>query len=350
MALPAGTFAEFRRKRPILIGSDAVRFLGFTSLTLGALSDALTVPWLIAVLCINAVMQMTFGSASLAHTKDLLPAEQRADALGKLQSATWISLILSPIIAGFLVSEAPDSLILACIALGFLGSAFAISRIHKPESPPPRRHLNQRRSADVLEGVAFYVRNRTLRQLLVYWLLFAGAVAALTPVTQVFFLRDLHFSAADYGLVMGIPSIAALGGALVSSKVMRRFGMNRVIVLGTFVRLPFYFLYPLLPPGKIGVILAITAFSGILFFSSLVNTSLSALRIELVPDSLLARSSSTWLMATAIAGPVMIPLVGAVMSTVSPRAALVSVAIIVVVAAFALPLKDLRQPNLVRVD
>lgn len=343
MALPVGTFAEFRRKRPLLVGADAVRFLGFASLTVGAVSGRLSMPWLIAVLCLNAVMQMLFGSASLAHTKDLMPREQRADALGKLQSATWIALIVSPVLAGVLTAWAPDVVVLGCIALGFLGSALSISRIRQPESAPPRREAHQRRLADVLEGVTFYVSNPTLRRLLLYWVLFAGAVAALTPVTQVFFLRDLGFSAAQYGLAMGIPSIAALGGALASATVMRRLGTNQVIVLGTFARVPFYFLYPVLPSGELGVALAVVAFSGVLFLSALINTSLSTLRIELVPDHLLARSSSTWLMATAVAGPVAIPLVGAVMSIASPRAALVCIAVIVVVAAFVLPLTLLRS-------
>lgn len=342
IALPAGMFTEFRRKRPILIGSDAVRFLGFAVLTAAALFGFLSLPWLVAVLCVNAVMQMLFGSASLAHIKDLVPDESRADAVGKLQGAAWIAMIGGPVAAGLLASVAPPAVLLACAALCFLGSAGCISLIPRPESTPPIQAGERHPLRDAFAGITYFVQEPVLRRLLVSWVLFAGAVAALAPVTQVFFLHDLKFSTTEYGIAMGVPSVAALAGSWLSGPLLRKLGLRRAIRIGSCVRVPLYLVYPVLPAGQMGLIGAVAAFAGILFISSTVNAAISTLRMEMTPDSLLSRTSSAWMVATMAAGPVMIPLAGVVMTATSPRLALVCLAIIVAISALALPDKALR--------
>lgn len=342
-AIPAGMFAEFRRKRPILVGSDAVRFLSFALLAVAALFGLLSLPWLVLVLCINAVTQMLFGSASLAHTKDLVPEELRADAVGKLQSASWVAMIAGPIVGGALVAVAPNAVLLASVSLCFLGSAVCISFIRKPEGPAAQRDERKRPLREAFAGVAFFAGDRTLRRLLISWVLFAGAVAALTPVTQVFFLHDLEFSPAEFGLAMGIPSIAALAGAWVGGPILRKVGVGRAIVIGSLARVPLYWVYPVLPAGLVGLGGAILAFSGILFASSIVNTAISTLRMDMTPRSLLSRTSSAWMVATMVSGPLFIPLAGLIMTNASSRTALLYIALTVAISAFVLPTKTLNQ-------
>lgn len=345
-ALPAGAFAEFRRKRPLMVAADAVRCASFVALTVAALAGVISFGWLIGALCVNAAMQMLFGSASMAHTKDLLPDDLRADAVGKLQSASWVAMIVGPVIAGLLLAVIPTAGLLGAIAACFAGSAVCLGLIRKPEASAPPRVTSGRRLRDPFAGVSYLARDPLLRPLLISWILFAGAVAALTPVTQVFFLKELHFSSAEYGVVMGVPSAAALAGAWLGGRVIRRFGTSRTIVIGSLVRIPLYLAYPLLPGGAGGLIGAITAFAGILFISSIVNAALTTLRMEVIPDELLSRTSSAWMMATMAAGPLLIPVAGVLMTAFSPRIALVGIAILVAMSAVILPRRRLATATL----
>lgn len=349
VALPAGMFSEFRRKRPILIGSDAVRFLSFTLLTIAALFGFLSLPWLIAILCVNAIMQMLFGSASLAHTKDLVPEELRADAVSKLQSAAWIAMIGGPVAAGLLASLISPTIVLACVAFCFLGSAIWIALIPTPEGAPPAQIGERHPIRDTFAGVTYFAQDPILRRLLLSWVLFAGAVAALTPVTQVFFLHDLEFSTASYGIAMGVPSVAALAGSWLGGPILKKLGLRRAMTIGSFSRIPLYLIYPVLPPGQLGLIGAIAAFAGILFISSIVNAAISTLRMELTPDSLLSRTSSAWMVATMAAGPLLIPLAGFIMTSGTPRLALLCLAVTVAISAAVLPGRTLHSsaPGLV---
>ncbi|WP_120006378.1 MFS transporter [Nesterenkonia muleiensis] len=343
VGLPTGMFAEFRKKRPILIGADCVRFGVFAALGVLQFAGQLSPSVLLLAMCSNAAMQVLFGSASLAHTKDLVPSSARADAVGKLQGAAWAAMICGPIAAGTLVAVIPIGVVVVSIALCFLGSAVCIVCIRKPEGLVPKQTAGEGKIRELFAGVRFFAFHAMLRRLLVSWVLFAGAVAALTPVTQVFFLRDLAFSPEQYGLAMGIPSLAALLGAWMSGRVIGRLGVRRTILFGSLLRVPMYFIYPFLPPGTAGLIGAVAAFGAILFLSSLVNAGLSTLRMELIPDSLMSRTSSAWMMFTMLAGPILIPVAGVVMASSSPRVALWVIAGIVTLSAAVLPMSALNR-------
>ena len=345
VGFPSGMFAEFRKKRPILISADCVRFGVFAALGVFQFAGQLSLPVLLLAMCSNAAMQILFGSASLAHTKDLVPSSLRADAVGKLQSAAWAAMIGGPIAAGMLVAVIPIGVVMVSIALCFLGSAACIVCIRKPEGLPPRQATEESKIRGLLAGIRFFACHRMLRRLLVSWVLFAGAVAALTPVTQVFFLRDLDFTPEQYGIAMGVPSLAALLGSWIGGRVIGRIGVRRTILYGSVLRVPMYFIYPLLPSGNAGLIGAVTAFGAILFLSSLVNAGLSTLRMDLIPDSLMSRTSSAWMMLTMVAGPILIPVAGFVMASSSPRIALWVIGGIVALSAAVLPLRVLNRPD-----
>lgn len=343
VGLPSGMFVEFRKKRPILISADCVRFVVFAALGVLQFAGQLSLPVLLLAMCGNAAMQVLFGSASLAHTKDLVPSSVRADAVGKLQSAAWVAMICGPIAAGMLVAAIPIGVVVVGVALCFLGSAVCIACIGKPETLAPKQTAGEGRIRELFAGVRFFATHGMLRRLLVSWVLFAGAVAALTPVTQVFFLRDLDFTPEQYGIAMGVPSLAALLGSWIGGRVIGRIGLRRTILFGSILRVPMYFVYPLLPSGTAGLIGAVVAFGAILFLSSLVNAGLSTLRMELIPDSLMSRTSSAWMMLTLLAGPILIPVVGSVMVSSSPRVALWVIGGIVALSAAVLPVRALSR-------
>src|SRR5919107_24963 len=80
LGLPMGDFIEQRRKRPVMIAADLVRFAALVSVPVAAAFGVLTY----AHLCVAGVLQaagtIAFQAASGAHLKALVPAAGRAEA------------------------------------------------------------------------------------------------------------------------------------------------------------------------------------------------------------------------------------------------------------------------------
>lgn len=344
-AFPAGYIAEFNRKRPLMISADLVRATTFAVIAVLLLADILHVAWMFVALGLNAAMQILFGSASSAHTKSLLDPENRADALGKLQAATWTSLILGPVVAGVIAGITSPAVLLLGNAAAFVLSAALVRGIPRPEGPSPALEKGTRRSSEAIAGGHFLLTEPLLRRLFLSWLIFAGAVAAMSPVTQVFYLQDLHFSETQYGLLMGLPSLGGLIGAWITGRVTRRWRLGPTVWWSSVLRTPWYLLYPLAQPGTAGVVMLLVGFTGVLFFSSITNSAMSALRMELTPDRLMSRTSAAWSIATMGAGPILIPVLGFVMQATDARTTLWVILGLVTVSVLVLPARQLTQPS-----
>lgn len=344
-AFPAGYIAEFNRKRPLMISADLVRATTFAVIAVLLLADILHVAWMFVALGLNAAMQILFGSASSAHTKSLLDPENRADALGKLQAATWTSLILGPVVAGVIAGITSPAVLLLGNAAAFVLSAALVRGIPRPDGPSPALEKGTRRSSEAIAGGHFLLTEPLLRRLFLSWLIFAGAVAAMSPVTQVFYLQDLHFSETQYGLLMGLPSLGGLIGAWITGRVTRRWRLGPTVWWSSVLRTPWYLLYPLAQPGTAGVVMLLVGFTGVLFFSSITNSAMSALRMELTPDRLMSRTSAAWSIATMGAGPILIPVLGFVMQATDARTTLWVILGLVTVSVLVLPARQLTQPS-----
>lgn len=344
-AFPAGYVAEFNRKRPLMIGAGLVRAATFALVAVLLLSGLLHVAWMFIALGLNAAMQILFGSASSAHTKALLRPDHRADGLGKLQAASWTSLILGPVVAGVIAGITSPAVLLLGNAAAFVLSAALVRGIPRPEGPSPVRIEGARRSREAVAGGRFLLTEPLLRRLFWSWLIFAGAVAAMGPVTQIFYLQDLQFTAAQYGLLMGLPSLGGLVGSWITGRITRRWQLGPTVWWSSVLRTPWYLLYPLAPPGTSGLVMLIIAFTGVLFFSSITNSAMGALRMELTPDHLMSRTSAAWSIATMGAGPALIPILGFLAQAADARTALWVILALVTVSVLVLPARHLLQPR-----
>src|SRR4051795_2178172 len=84
VAVPLGPWVEFRRKRPVMIASDLVRFAAVASVPAAYALGALTFAQLVLVAIVVAASDIAFRAASGAFLKtlrvDLLHANARFEA------------------------------------------------------------------------------------------------------------------------------------------------------------------------------------------------------------------------------------------------------------------------------
>lgn len=346
-AFPLGTFVEFRRKRPLMIAADVIRFAAILSIPAAALLGLLTFTQLCAVAVLNAVCQIAFASASQAHLRALVATDQLVDANGRLESTTWASLTVGRSLGGALIAAVTAAGALVLDACSFLVSAFAISRIRTPEPEPPQREPADPKLKLVLGGLDFVRRDPPLRRILLNWIAFAGASGMAFPISTAFYLNDLAFTAWEYGLLMGVPSIGGFFGTRLVRRAVARFGPIRTLWITGVLRGPWYLMIAFAMPGTAGLVLCGLAFGALLFFSSIANSAMTAYRQIRTPDDLQARVATLWSFATTASQPVFLLVGGAVATVIGNQAALVVAAAVMSLAVLLLPFGKSAGPTLV---
>lgn len=349
-AFPLGTFVEFRAKRPLMIATDIIRFISVVSIPVLIIFDLLTFAQLCLVAVINAVCQIAFASASQAHLRALVGEDQLVDANGRLESTTWASLTVGRSLGGVIISAISATGALVLDAFSFLLSAFAISRIRTPEPVPPKRQAKGSKIGQVLGGLNFVRHDVVLRRILVSWIIFAGASGMAFPISTSFYLRDLEFTAWEYGLLMGVPSIGGFVGARLVRRIVARVGPIRTLWITGVLRGPWYFIIAVAFPGTLGLLICGFAFGFLLFFSSISNSAMTSYRQLRTPGQLQARVATLWSFATSVSQPAFMLVGGTVATLIGNRIALMVAATIMSLAVLLLPYRKTTPNDQIQAD
>ena len=86
-----------------------------------------------------------------------------------------------------------------------------------------------------------------------------------SPIETIFYLRDLQFTAWQYGLLMGLPSLGGFFGARLTRRTVARFGAVRALWWTSMIRGPWNLLIPLAAPGLVGLVQCGVGFFSVLF-------------------------------------------------------------------------------------
>lgn len=227
--------------------------------------------------------------------------------------------------------------------MAHLVSALTLTRIRRPEPPPPARPADHRWRTELTTGWRYLAGHPSLRPLFANAMLFGAMVMGASPLIQLFMLRDLGFTPVQYGLTLGLPAVAGLAGAVLAPRLERRWGRDRVMVvlgvLRTFWILPIAFA----PPGPAGVVVIIACDTLLLFFAGAFNPLFAAHRMEGVPDHLMARVSGAWSISNRVLWPVTMLFFGALAMVTSTQMAILVSGLLLLLSAFLLPWHLVRQ-------
>lgn len=129
VAVPLGPWVDHRRKRPVMVAMDLVRFGALISVPATYALGRLSFGQLLAVSVVVAAADITFTSASGAFLKGLVPPEDLLVANGRFESTNWTATALGPPLGGAAFALfGPVTAVLAN-AVSFLLSALGIRAI-----------------------------------------------------------------------------------------------------------------------------------------------------------------------------------------------------------------------------
>ena len=232
-ALPAGVWVDRLRRKPILIVGDFARAVLLGTIPLLWALDALQMWHLLAIQFIVGVFTVFFDVAYQSYLPSLVERDQLVEGNAKLQLTVSTATVAGPSAAGALIAAITAPYAIIVDAVSFAVSTAFMLPIRRPEAVPERAQGEPRPKLlpELKEGLAYVVRHPHLRAIAACTgsANFFGSVGF--TVALLYFVRTLHLSSFESGLVFATFGIGSVVGALAANPVQRRIGVGRAIVL-----------------------------------------------------------------------------------------------------------------------
>jgi hypothetical protein len=338
LAVPLGPWVEFRRKRPVMMTMDLVRFAALLTVPAAYALGWLTFAQLLAVSVVAAAAKIAFDAASGANLKTLVSPEDLLAANARFESTTWTALVTGPPLGGAAVGLLGPVTTVTADALSYLLSACGVAVIRGREQPPARAGATRLRAGELLDGWRYILRTPALRPVFANSLLVGGLILATEPPLAVLMLGQLGFAPWQYSLAFGLPCVGGLIGSRLARPLAARLGRVRAMrASGTLaVCWPVGLAFTGRGPG--GVILVIALQFGLVTCLGVYNPVYATYRLDRTSRQRAARMLAAWSVSKSLTIAALTALWGGLASLTSPRAAIAAAGI----ALLATPLLLLR--------
>ncbi|MFD0689712.1 MFS transporter [Actinomadura fibrosa] len=336
-AVPLGPWVEFRRKRPVLIATDLVRFAALLTVPAAFALGVLSFVQLLLVSAVAAAADITFRAASGAYLKSLLPPEDLLVASARFESTGWTTTIVGPPVGGALIGLLGPVATVVADAISYLLSALGIRAIGGHEPEPEGREAARMRATDLLDGWRYILADATLRPLFFNTALFNGLVMATDALLAVLMLGRLGFAPWQYGLALAAPAVGGLLGARLARPLVGRFGRHRVLVTAGTLRALWPVGLAFVGPGTTGLLLVMGVELCLIFCCGVFNPVYATCRLERTAVDRVTRTLTAWTVTTKATTALLTVLWGVLGSLLGTRTAIGLAGVLLLVTPLLLP-------------
>ncbi|GAA4204312.1 MFS transporter [Streptosporangium oxazolinicum] len=338
VAVPLGPWVEFRRKRPVMIGMDLVRFAALMSVPAAYVLGRLSFAQLLVVAVVVGAADIAFTAASGACLKALVRPEDLLVANGRFEATTWTATALGPPLGTAAIGLVGPVASVAANAASFLLSAAGIRAIGGREPHPARSATPSRpRAADLLEGWRYILAGPVLRPLFFNTVLVNGLIMAASPLLAVLMLGDLGFTPWQYGLAFGVPCVGGLIGSRLARPLLARYGQHRVMLVAGTLRACWPLGLTFVGPGPTGLFLVIAVELGLITCVGVFNPVFATYRLQQLPPDRIARTLSAWSITGKATVAAMTGVWGLLAGLTGPRIAIAIAGLLLLATPFLLP-------------
>ena len=347
VAVPLGPWVEFRRKRPVMMAMDLIRFTALMSIPAAFAFGWLSFPQLLVVSVITGAADITFKSASGSYLKTLVPGEDLLLANGRFESTTWTATALGPPLGGAAFGLfGPVTTVLAN-AVSFLLSAVGVwtAGIGGSEPRPVGVGAARRRVRDLPDGWRYILAHPALRPLFFNTIAVNALIMATAPLLAVLMLGRLHFAAWQYGLAFAGPCVGGLIGSRLARRLVARFGRHKVMLTAGTLRACFSVGLAFIGPGVAGLVLVMAIELGLITSAGVFNPVYATYRLDQTPADRVARTLSAWSVTSNATIAALTALWGVLASLTSLPAALAIAGLLLLATPLLLPRREHAAPR-----
>ncbi|GAA0594820.1 MFS transporter [Streptomyces crystallinus] len=337
IAVPLGPWMEFRRKRPVMIAMDLVRFAALMTVPVAFALGGLSFTQLLVVSVVTAAADIAFKAASGAYLKALVPQRDLLVANSRFESTTWTATTVGPPLGGAAIGLLGPVTTVVADAVSYLLSALGIRAIGGTEPHPAPKAAARLRAGDLLAGWRHILAHPTLRPLFLNTLAVNGLIMAAEPLMAVLLLGDLGFAPWQYGLVFASPCVGGLIGSRLARPLTARFGQHRVLFTAGVLRACWPVGLAFVGPGVAGIVLIVTVQLGLVTCCGLFNPVLATYRLEHTDPAKVTRTLAAWSISSSAAIATLTAGWGLLASATSPRTAIAAAGILLLATPLLLP-------------
>jgi Transmembrane secretion effector len=337
VAVPMGPWVEFRRKRPVMITMDVIRFGAQASIPIGYALGMLSIAQLICVSIVLSAANITFTAASGAFLKALVEPDDLLTANARFESTNWSASVVGPALGGAAIGLFGPVVTIAADALSYLLSALGITAIGGAEPAPaiasPRLSL-----AGLAEGWRYILRHRQLRRLFFNSMTVNGLIMAGEAPLAVLMLGQLGFRPWQYGLAFAVPCAGGLIGSRLARPLAARYGSGTILRVFGPLRCVWPLGLVLVRTGLPGLLVVIAVELVLIICCSIFGPISATYRLQSVGHDRVSRVLAAWSVSSTAVRAALIALWGVLATVTSPRWALAAAGMLLLATPLLLPL------------
>lgn len=291
LGLIAGVYTDRWRRKRVLVWASLGRAASLGAIPVLWLTDALQIWMLIlALLCFGAFSVFGFA-ATQSLLPRLVPRTRLVVANARLDQADAAAQTLGPTLGGALIALLGAPVVIVIDAISYLVDAAlnASIRVHEPR--PDSGTPNLRR--EVVEGLTWTYRHRTLGPLALSTHLWFLANGAALTVLSLLALRSLGFTAVTFGMLLTVFGVASLIGASIAPRCGDRIGSGRVVITARIACPVAWLLVALAPANDAGDVLLFAGLGLQGLAAGVENANEMGYWQTLTPEGLLGRVNAT---------------------------------------------------------
>ncbi|GAB3586947.1 MFS transporter [Amycolatopsis endophytica] len=335
LAVPLGSWMEFRAKRPVMIAVDVFRFAALASVPLAYWLGVLSFAHLLVVSIVAAAAKIAFTAASGAYLRTVVSRDDLLVATSRFESTTWSATIIGPPLGGAAIGLVGPVTTIAMDAVSYLLSALGITAIRERERRPDP--AKTRRWSDVAEGWRYILAHPTLRRFFFNTVLVNGLIMAAEPVLAVLMLAHLGFPAWQYGLAFAVPCIGGLVGSRLARRVAAHWGDRKVLRVFGVLRACWPLGLAFVQPGTAGLVIVMVTELGLIICASLFNSVFAAYRLDHTETGHHARVLTAWSITSSASIAALTMLWGFLAQLTGPRTAIALAGVLLLATPLLLP-------------
>jgi len=339
---------RWRRQRTLVITSIG-RAIVLAAIPVLLLLGALHF-WSLAIVTVLLGTLVLFAeSATQPLLPRLVPRSALVAANARLGQSDTVAGTAGPALGGVLLGLVGAPILFAFDAVITAVSAVLQSRIRVEEPKPEPRARGRHIGHDIVEGMRYTCRHRTLRPLAIsvhIWFLGNSIVSTLFAV---FVLRELHLPPWAFGVALTAGGAGGFVGAVLAPRIGARLGAGRAILLGRALVVVPWLVLALVPlhasSGSVLPLLAVVAAAQFVYglAMGIEDANDTGYRQAVAPDAIQGRMNSTIRTMNRVVFFVGALLAGLLATFWGYRPALGIGAIIFAVAAVAIAASPLRN-------
>ncbi|MEO5919200.1 MAG: MFS transporter [Candidatus Limnocylindrales bacterium] len=226
----AGAWVDRVRRRPLLIGADAIRAVVLFSIPVAYVAGALRMEQLYVVMFIEASLGALFDAAYPAYVPSLIGIERVIDGNSKLATSSSLAEIGGPGLAGALVQIVSAPFAILVDAVSYVVSAISLLLIRSPEPARPTREFVTPIRREIVEGLELVRQHRVLFPIVLRSVIAHISGSFYGVLYTLYLLNELHLTPFMLGVVISAGGVGALVGSLFASRVIRRLGLGPALI------------------------------------------------------------------------------------------------------------------------